>query len=347
MESRNLEILVGDTKQGDNKAKNRHQDPLAIFVRMDYSARMAKTPDESLADAEHHQAQAIYHQRKALKAMEQYLNALDIGSLPRSHSIACIKTWQEYLAKNGPNTRKHITEATSTKFSERATSHTVMWDSSINPNDDSAFPPNTICRIRSKHLDGTRGAPPVIYFLWSQRWDVYPEFGVGPNAASRPATDQVDEAAVADPEAHAAISEIEEEFLTSKDEEEWAEYLETQPVDNQEAGEPEPTEEVDVSTHQYPTLDAWNAAHAAYFDALVVADAKPTDAQKTFLLATLPGHTNGPAALATAYQAAVLRSRNPTGVLGVIQPPPAEDPAKPWEDVEFDWDAAEEGMSDG
>ncbi len=144
---------------------------------------LTEAAEEALATFKHHRALADL-------AMERFLSILSHGesiatgqaSVPR-----CVRVWAEWLAENGPATRQTITDATDVKFTERGTPHTVLWDDLRGADVD--VPPGTIVRFKGVRPQG-RGAGPAIYALWSQRFDVLPLFGVGPNirdAAPEPA----------------------------------------------------------------------------------------------------------------------------------------------------------------
>lgn len=90
----------------------------------------------------------------------------------------CVAVWRNWLAENGPATRQTIAEATGVKFNERGTPHTVKWVEGEAGLDFVA--PDTITRFLGLKKESGRGAPPTIYALWSQRYEVLPKFGVGP-----------------------------------------------------------------------------------------------------------------------------------------------------------------------
>lgn len=259
---------------------------------------MANTPGELLAEISHSLALAQVNLKRAFSALEKYETSMGMAKVTKTHTIRCVQVWQDWLAANGPNTRKHITEVTGVKLTERATPHTVVWDDGIDPTDDVAFPANTLMRVRSLHEGGGRGAPPVIYFLWSQRWDVHPLFGVGPvpsDGGDGEEEPMVDPSPIGEP--------TEETVMALGNYEDWTLVDVPQPV-------------------RYGTLEEWDDAWASTFDGLVAAGTKPSDEIGQRFRETLPVDADGNAAIAIAYRNAVVRARSPQTLLGVIQPEP-------------------------
>lgn len=144
---------------------------------------MHEAIEQALSSFQHEQALSIVHARRAEEFLSQFLslmNRKDGGSgIPTGQSIRCVREWTRWLSNNGPALRSTITEGTGVKFSDRGTAHTFIWDDSMLHYSDDSLPQFSIVRMRSVTTPG-RGAPPVIYFLWSQRWQVLPKFGVGP-----------------------------------------------------------------------------------------------------------------------------------------------------------------------
>lgn len=140
---------------------------------------LSDAAEEALATYRHHRALADDAMNRFLTVITYGKNFTQSGKTPK-----CVRAWQRWLADNGPNTRAHITNATGVKFTERGTPHTIKWEEGDDVSDD-RFPLYTITRFTGLPPNG-RGAPPTIYALWAQRFDVYPKFGVGPtrNAVS-------------------------------------------------------------------------------------------------------------------------------------------------------------------
>lgn len=136
--------------------------------------------EEALTTFRHYRALADSNARKADSALTRFLDAIsfDAGAAMTGNVPQCVKVWTNWLAENRPALRQTITEATGIKFTERGTPHTLRWED-VDGFADSDVPPSTIVRFRG--LGGGKGrGQVVIYALWSQRYDVLPLFGVGP-----------------------------------------------------------------------------------------------------------------------------------------------------------------------
>lgn len=279
---------------------------------------MNEAAEQALSNFQHEQALSIAHARRAEGYLAQFLSMVsqkDGKRTPSGLTVRCVREWTRWLSDNGPATRAHITEQTGVKFSERGTPHTFVWDDSMVDDPDDALPPNAIMRMRGAPNPG-RGAPPVIFFLWSQRWDVHPLFGVGPvKPDNMPVALDDDNLDTWAPEPNPVHTmEPQQTWLTDSSgksrpvvrvplRDEWE--MEDQPV-------------------RFATIGEWDAYYAPTFDALVSADVKPSDEQKQTMRDTLPEGADANAALAIAYRNAVLRSRQPSAMTGVVQPRPPD-----------------------
>lgn len=142
--------------------------------------------DDALASMQSHLAIAAEHSAKAQMFLEQYLSLLPVNGDYDSAKIMrtskgtprCVQVWTEWLARNGPALRQTITEATDTKLTERGTPYTLKWEDDMGSYPDNHVPPDTLVRTYVPRKD--RGGQPALFFLWSQRFDVYDKFGVGP-----------------------------------------------------------------------------------------------------------------------------------------------------------------------
>lgn len=100
---------------------------------------------------------------------------------PRARRVGRIKsldTWVDWLTVNGPAYRKDIAEATGLNLATNATAHVRPWKDHMEHWSDGQLPADTLCNITGPKKG--MGRPPVIYFLWSQRFDLLPRYGVGP-----------------------------------------------------------------------------------------------------------------------------------------------------------------------
>jgi hypothetical protein len=233
---------------------------------------MPQTLEELQADAMQNYAMAHHYLSKLKTVLDEMVAARSgtVGTAP----VRCVREYQDWLALNGPALKSDVHAGTGVKFTERGTPYTVDWIPSLADAPDDRFAPTTLMKINAKQGDG-RGAPAKVFFLWSQRWDVLPKFGVGPE---RPAgIDPV--ASETQPETWTPASTV------------------------LGVVQPEPTEE----TQRYASLEQWDTAWAGAFDALAASETKPTDEQKQQFRDTLPEGADANASIAIAYRNATQR----------------------------------------
>lgn len=265
--------------------------------------------EDELAAVQMHSSLAAHHSAKAHEAMERYLRLLgpgDKSKLSRKTGPKCLAVWTEWLERHGPAYRQDVQDGTGgVKFTERATPYTVEWEDEMAGYDDGHFPVDTICRIRGlKQHD--RGAPPTVYFLWSQRFNVYGEFGVGP--VGRPTVTVTDTLApllgvIMPPEpsnlGQGYLNRVTQPMvLTDEDEAMVSELMDDGP---------------DPESVRYATLEEWHARWDGVFDRLAPTEGKPTEDEMAEMLATMPedlGGDNPKAILAVSYSDARRRSRD-------------------------------------
>lgn len=96
----------------------------------------------------------------------------------RSGSIKSLDVWIDWLKANGPSLRQTIWDATGVNLATSATPQVRKWKDHMEMWSDGELPPDTLFNIQG--TTRRKGRPPVIYFLWSQRFDVFPIFDVGP-----------------------------------------------------------------------------------------------------------------------------------------------------------------------
>lgn len=266
-----------------------------------------QTFDELLAEANQHYALAHHHLGKVKIVLDLMIEARPASMVATVNSpVRCVREWVDWIGVNGPSLKGDIHEGTSVKFTERGAKYTVEWARSLATARDDQFAPNTLMKISGQSKG--RGAPPKIYFLWSQRWDVYPKFGVGP---IKPADWDVPTAPV-------------------------------EPVDNFEDWSMEELEPDEVSDEtespRFATVEEWYDAHAPMFDTIFASGTKLTVEEKQDLLDTLPdGTVDGNSHIALAYSAAVKRSREPKPLLGVIHPEPDPEPEQEFDPNQWAW----------
>lgn len=254
---------------------------------------------------EHLHAEAVqqyalaHHHLSRLKDVLDQMASVRQGAAPSViPSVRCVREWADYLASHGPTPKPQIHKDTGIKFTEAGGRYTVEWHSALEGVPEDHFAPNTIMKINADP-EGKRGAPPKIYFLWSQRYDVRPLFGVGPSEPT---------------DLGAAYYE---KMTTPR------ELTETdQSVIRDLLDRTEP--DVSGLTGRFDTMAEWDEHWAPTFDAIASAERKWTDEEKQAFRDTCPEGEDANAAVAIAHRAAVQRLANPEPLLGVVHPP--EDP---------------------
>jgi hypothetical protein len=206
------------------------------------------------------------------------------------------------LQHNQPAFRKVIQDATGIKLSTAAYPHMIEWSPEMRYWPDDAVEDDIVCRIRAKSTGP--GAPQVICFLWSQRFDVLPLYGVGP---TRPDPSEI---ISMEPEPVPLLG-----VLSPTDENYSGNLMDLIGQATEEPDEDLSWDDSDEEpTVRCATMEEWHEQHNAFFDLLVQTESKPTDEEKADLYADLPEGIGDPhAAIALAYQAAVKRNENRYG----------------------------------
>jgi hypothetical protein len=102
------------------------------------------------------------------------------GENPRTYRKVGIKSldaWTSWLRDNGPALRQTIAEAVG-NLSTSASPHVRKWQEHMEMWADDQISPDTLLSVQATKRG--MGRPPMVYFLWSQRYDVRPLFDVGP-----------------------------------------------------------------------------------------------------------------------------------------------------------------------
>lgn len=280
-------------------------------------------PHDTLAQIVQHLAVAQTYLTKAAVLVARYQETISPSgaSLARktNSAIHSLQAWAEHLGENGPTTRGDLHEATGLNLTQSGYNRTQAWAAPMTYMADDALPADAVLRIKGTS-DGV-GRPPVIYFLWAQRWDVLTKFGTGPIKPTNFEAGLHSDVVVPDahPENRGNLV-----FPVETDETlDWS--------------EPASDETEWVPTH-CSTMAEWDELHSALFDAMVGAESKPNDEQKQLLRLTVPEGEDANAAIAIAYRNATLRARS---ITGVIQPPVSAHPILPanGEEIPIDWDS--------
>lgn len=262
---------------------------------------------EHLSLAAQHSARAtallnmLHDQAPALGPIPTMLPDSAVGGALLSSNPHSLNVWAEWLAEHGPSLRQDVWDGTGLNLATGAMKNVITWKGPMTMWADGAVLPTTVCRIQG--LSEARGRPPTVYFLWSQRWDVHPLFGVGPIK----------------PEP----SDLDAFGLPAN---EWDE-----PTD-----EPEPsgvyvgaTAVPELPTTHLATMDEWNERWHNTMRSIAASGIKPDDELKQQMIETLPESVDPGPALALAYSAAARQAP----VLGVIAPPEPEPDRTGWQMV--------------
>lgn len=229
-----------------------------------------------------------------------------------------VREWVGWLRMHGPSYRGEIQEATGINLTAKP-SQVLDWSGDMVTWAETAVPGDTLCRTTG-FREG-RGRPPSIYFLWSQRFDVLPKFGVGPVRPDPAEPVELATGGVVGPDDLGPLlvgdgapllgvlsptdenysgnlmdmlSQVVEEDSATDDPDEDLSW------DEPEDDEPAPRA-VDMAE--------WHERHNAYFDMLVQTETKPTDEERAELYADLPeGVVDKHATIALAYGAALQRN---------------------------------------
>jgi hypothetical protein len=100
------------------------------------------------------------------------------GKSQPATNIRSLQLWSEHLAEHGPTFRQDIWDATGLNLAQAGHNQVRKWVGPMAFWPDNALSPDAVLSIQS--LGTGKGRPPVIYFLWKQRYDVRPKYGVGP-----------------------------------------------------------------------------------------------------------------------------------------------------------------------
>lgn len=245
---------------------------------------MTQNIKEILDQIRHHEVMIEHHTSLATSLRMQYQSLVGDSSVDWRNSLLkrrptkSHQRWVEWLSENGPASRKTIADAVGLLTGEIPPYANLLPAKGM-------FPDDMMLRLSADNPHN-HGRPLDVYFLWSQRFDVLPLFGVGPERPLE--TDGESETLLGvimppEPSLDATYQEMSDE-------------VESEP-------------ETDALT-RYGTLEEWNVAHSDLFDRLAQYGAKPTDEERDLLGKTLPeGVEYGPS-IAVAYSEAVKRSRS-------------------------------------
>jgi hypothetical protein len=259
----------------------------------------ANEAEAAMLLAQSYFAQAQSYMARGQTEMQRYFDLLPggkgVGTVGANRNgPKCLRVWAEYLKENGPSLRQEIQDETGVRFTERATPYTVMWEDEMVTYGDDHFAQDTIVRMRSvRNADGRAGTQ-TAYFLWSQRFDVFGRFGVGP----QPAMAQVLLGVVHPPTEQPTVLSAQSDGI--------------HPINDgtyKRRSEPEPTV---PEYERFATMEQWHERWDPIFDELAPYDATPTDEEKAAMRATLPEDTGGEpwtVVLARSYQEAKVRSK--------------------------------------
>jgi hypothetical protein len=240
---------------------------------------------ELLTQISHHETMANHHTSMATSLRVQYQAAIGDSSVDWGNGVLKRRPtkshgrWVAWLSENGPAPRKKIADDVGL-----LTGEIPPYADTLGLTVDSSFPDNTLMRLSADN-GRDRGRPVDVFFLWHQRFDVRPLFGVGP---TKPEFQPIDNA----PLEIASVS------------------LDTDGAPGTMLGVVQPPPLDEPADVRYATVEEWEQAHASLFDRLVATDSKPTADEKELLTSTTPeGIVAGPL-IAMAWTVAVQRARS-------------------------------------
>lgn len=191
------------------------------------------------------------------------------------------REWVSWLSEIGPAYRQDIIDGV--RKTLPGNQPVVDWTSIMATWPNDAVPSDTLCKINGKSTG--QGRPPTIYFLWSQRFDIYGRFGVGPESRPEPQTllgvihPPLGPATVPAPDTEPLTGEPLDGFGLPANE--WDGY--EPDLANDPSPQPEPTEPT-----RYATMDEWHERWDQVFDMLAANDAVATAEEKEQMLSTMP-----------------------------------------------------------
>jgi hypothetical protein len=252
------------------------------------------TPDP-LDQIEYHLSQAMHLLHQYRGASGAPLPAELAGSLSRKSrgtNNKSLREWVAWLKRNQPAYRQEIWDATGLNLTAPKSS-ILDWTSDMAYWDDSQMPPDSLCRLRAPA--GGPGAPPSIYFLWSQRFDIHALHGVGPSERPEPQPQLEPEpqtllGVIHPPVGPATVPAPGTEPLTGEPLDGFG--LPANDWDTYEEQDLPPKSEPTEPT-RYATMDEWHARWDQVFDMLAANDAVATAEEKEQMLSTMPEDTEG------------------------------------------------------
>lgn len=274
---------------------------------------MTEDLKDLLTQISHHEAMADHHTSMVATLRKQYRaaigdSAVEWGTAPGKRSTKAHSRWVAWLKTNGPARRKTIAEAVGLLTGE-VPPYADSLGMSMEQLSLAAYPDDSMLRLSVENEHG-HGRPSDVYFLWSQRFDVHPLFGVGP----------INPAMVHEPK----LDEI--DGFTDDDLPDENEMLRRANFLN-----PIKLHDVDISSLdqeimdeltkplRYATVDEWKEQWGPSLLSIAQTGMKPSEEVKQAMLDSLPPDADGPSTLAIAFSQAVQQSGGP--LLGVVQPP--------------------------
>jgi len=277
--------------------------------------------DHILAGSQH------YEKAKSLLAM-LYSQFPEIGADTDTKSLAArtdgyppsLFAWAEWLGKNGPSLRNAVYKGTMKQLSSPASKRVLAWTKSMDTWDEEDVPSDVVCSIKCNAQQFSKGRPPTAFFLWSQRYGVYPIFRVGPIKAEDSASNSISGYG---PVTDRVTIDIHDPLESVRRRVDFS------------VPEPEDTTTVQANElvdqpNRCATIEEWDAMHGALFDSIVGAapGTKLTDDQKKLLRGTCPLDLDPNASIAIANRKAAARAAlSPQlplfPLLGVVTPPDA------------------------
>jgi hypothetical protein len=140
---------------------------------------------ELLAEIQHHSALAVRSTKRVMELVQTLADAPGVATSSgrlshpsRTQVPTSYLRWVGWLKENGPAPRQEVADGANTPLTKRAMELVTNWIPLCEAVEDGTYTDDDLFRV-DEQPNGA-GRPRAIYFLWGQRYEVRPLFGVGP-----------------------------------------------------------------------------------------------------------------------------------------------------------------------